>query len=222
MSNSWPMNKKYFSQEGKDTLYLQLQPYKIESQDSANAGVSGINKSIIGNPLLFLMPSSYTTTINHEWENVDSIGTRLVQKGASMMKSGKEIKNTGSSILSGSGLGGVVTQKYDAPITFKDSNRRTLNITVQLADQGDAENDVFYPVRLLEKWSCAEKGGRVDFQMPYIFEVKTLKSDLIYMKNAALVSVQPTYFGPYRNGYPSKCELTLDFRDVQPLYRSSF
>jgi hypothetical protein len=120
----------------------------------------------------------------------------------------------------------VVTKKLDTPVTFKDSNRRTLDITVELADQGNTCNDVFKPVRMLEKYSCAKKGSGVDFELPYIFTVRTKTSEgynsLIYMNNAALISVQPTWYGPYRNGYPSKCELLLSFRDMEPLYRNSF
>ena len=219
MSASWPINKKYFSQEGPDTLYIRFTPYMIDQQSTTNASAAGIQKSTVGTPLEFLMPSSFTYTINHEWENVDQLGTRFVQKFHKIEKSAEDITGV---ITGGSVSGNVITKKLDTPITFKDSNRRTLNITVQLADQGDTMGDVFYPVRLLERWSCSEKGAGNKFELPYIFTVETIGSSLVYMENAALMSVQPTYFGPYRGKYPSKCELTLDFRDIEPLYRKSF
>jgi len=227
MRERWPTNNKYFSQNGPDTLYVRLQAYKISTISTINAGSPGIKSDPIGEEMIFLMPSTYSTTITHEWENVDQIGTRAVQKYQKTIKSAKDIKGS----ISTTNIGGdVITSKIDTPITFKDSNRRTLNLTINLSDQGDTKNDVFYPVRKLEKYSCASKGGvnnKFDFELPYIFEVETFSdsnvtSDLIYMKHAALLSVQPTYYGPYRKGYPSKCELTLSFRDMEPLYRNSF
>jgi hypothetical protein len=43
---------------------------------------------------------------------------------------------------------------------------------------------------------------------------------IISLRAAALQSVQPTYQLPYIDGYPSKCDLTLNFIDVNPLNRT--
>jgi len=212
----WPSNTASFGQPGPDTLYLELTAYKIKQQNSSVASAKGINKSKIGGPYELLMPKTFSTTISHTWENVDQLGTRFMQKYNKIQTLVEDAKNVNN----------VVTRKLDTPVTFKDSNRRTLDITVELADQGSTYYDVFTPVRQLEKWSCAKKGDGTLFELPYIFTVKTKTADgrnpLISINNAALISVQPTYYGPYRNGYPSKCELTLSFKDMEPLYRTSF
>jgi len=218
----WPTNNGYFTANGLDTLYVDIQPYKITQQSTSTASAAGISKSKEGECITLLMPSTYSTTITHEWDNVDQLGTRFVQKYHKIEMLSKDLINTGSSVMGGSGTGGVITAKLDTPITFKDSNRRTLDLTFELADQGDTKKDVFDPVRKLEKYSCASKSSSTMFELPYIFKVNTINSELIRLENAALISVQPTYYGPYRMGYPSKCELILSFRDMEPLYRSSF
>jgi hypothetical protein len=41
------------------------------------------------------------------------------------------------------------------------------------------------------------------------------------MPRCVITAIQPTYRGPYRDGYPSICELTLSFKDLDPLYHES-
>jgi len=211
MSLQWPTAGIF--QFSEDTLWLELQAYKIIEQSSTNASSKGIKREIVGGPMLFLMPSTFSTTMNHTYDNTDSIAQPIAEGIASFKKKGKELGELG---------GSIVTNKYDTPLTFKDTERRVLNITVGLQDQGDTKNDVFLPVRLLESYSCPEKmAGVFDFEMPYIFTVKTVDSALVFFDNAVLTSVQPTWYGPYRGGYPSKCELTLEFKDLEPLYRGT-
>ena len=39
----------------------------------------------------------------------------------------------------------------------------------------------------------------------------------------ALTAVQPTYMAPYdENGIPMRCELTLTFKELPPVYSDSF
>jgi len=209
MSAQWP-SAGIFKFE-KDTLWLELQAYRVEEQNSVDASSKGIKKSIMGGPLLFLMPSTFSTTMNHTYDNADSIAQPFVQGATNAQNLGEQLSKGGTV---------VATNKYDTPLTFKDTERRILNITVGLQDQGYTKTDVFMPVRLLESYSCPDKNpGFSDFSMPFLFTVRTIDSDLIYFENAALTSVQPTWYGPYRGGYPSKCELTLEFKDLEPLYR---
>jgi hypothetical protein len=210
----WPRSGFPFLNNTKDTLLLELQAYMITEQSSINASSKGIIKTVIGEPIIFLMPLTFSTTINHEYDNASSIATPIAEGFTHAAGTGRELASGGTS---------VVTNKYDTPMTFKDAERRILNVTVGLQDQGNTKSDVFEPVRLLEVYSCPDKTpGIGDFDMPYIFRVRTVDSDLIYIENAALTSVQPTWYGPYRDGYPSKCELTLEFKDMEPLYRRVF
>jgi len=211
MSSQWPRSGFPF-QFTEDSLWLEVQAYEILEQDSVDASSKGIKKMIIDDPMLFLMPSTFSTTINHTYDNANSIAQPFAQKMAEFKKLGKDLSGGGKNI---------VTNKYDTPLTFMDTDRRILNVTVGLQDQGDTKSDVFLPVRALESYSCPEKTpGSFNLEMPYIFTVKTIDSDLIYFENAVLSSVQPTWYGPYRGGYPTKCELTLEFKDLEPLYRN--
>lgn len=216
-----------FNFESPDVLLVKFTPYIVLNQSASNTTAQGIKKDRIGDEMIFLVPSSYQEDVVHQWENYESLGTAAVAKGATIVRQGSDLGTaTVDEILrSGggtAGVGSVVTKKFDTPMAFKDSNRRTLNLTFALADQGDTYKDVFEPVRKLQLYSCAEKAnGFIDFDMPYIFTIES-NSDMIYIENAALQSVQPTWFGPYRGGYPTKCELTVNIQDIQPLYRSSF
>jgi hypothetical protein len=61
-------------------------------------------------------------------------------------------------------------------------------------------------------------------ELPYVFQVRTKTGvdgykDIVNMRCAAISSIQPTYFHPYVNGYPCKCELTITFIDIEPISR---
>ena len=216
--------KNYFGNnaDGDGILKIKLTARPLKSQSNMNAGISGIRKGNVVGSFIFLLPSTFSETISHQWENYDSVGTRAGNKLNATEIAAKQAAEVAKGIKKGN-TGNVITQKYDTPITYTNSNRRSLDLTFQLADNGDTKNDIFMPVRTLERFSCAEKkNGSNVFKPPYVFEVKTTKnSKLVYMSDAALQSVQPTYYGPYRKGYPSKCELTLNFIDITPLYRRS-
>lgn len=220
--NRWPRENLPFDFSGEDSLKIQLTPFEVANQSSSEARSHGIKLGKPYKPLIFLMPQSFSTTINHDWSGADQLGTRGMQKVSKVVKSYKDAINTTANIMKEGNLGRIITQKYDVPVTYKDSNRRALTLLFVLANQGNAKTDVFKPVRLLEEYSCATKTGNLDFRMPCLFKVETIGSPLIYIEVAAIQSVQPTYFGPYQNGNPSKCELTVDFKEVTPLYRSSF
>ena len=242
------MDKDYTNFNGyfdtESLLKIKFTPSKIITQNSSNAMDSGIKATPISDgSMIFLVPNTFQEDIIHTWGNYDSLGTRAVKKEGQLIKVTSDTTNqikalTNSAItgaktawttgsltkaLSTGHTGNVVTKKVDTPTTFQDSQRRSLSLTLILSDIGNTEKNVFEPVRLLQKYSCAEKDiTRFGFNMPYIFTVETIDSPLIYIEYSALTSVQPTYYGPYRDGFPSKCELTLKFDDLQPLYRRSF
>lgn len=218
----YPQNTT-FNFDSNDILLIQFTPYRIIEQDSGNAAHMGFQKEPVEEPMILLAPLSFQDDVIHTWSNYDSLGTRIVEKGNVLEGLTKQVLGTAKGISMGQGFGKVVTQKLDVPMTFNDSNRRQISLIFTFADQGNTKTDVFEPVRKLQIYSCADKtDGFYDFDMPYIFTVETLNSDLLYIEHAALQSVQPTWFGPYRNGYPSKCELTVQIQDLDPLYRKTF
>ena len=208
----------------QDTLRIVIQPLTIQTQNSIIASEQSIVVSADKEePLSFIAPSTFQEDIVHDWSPYDSIGTKIAQKGTDTIKSADAFTHTKDTLLSNKGIGGsVVTKKLDTPLAYNDSNRRQFTFTFILMDQGNTKLDVWQPVRDLQKWSCAEKKNLVDYDLPKIFTVKSDPTGLLYIKYAALTSVQPTWYGPYREGFPSKCELSLSFRDLLPLYRSTF
>lgn len=225
MRKTYPANIPFGLKE--DALWILVKPLKVTYQNSANSrsgNISAIEISDEINELVFLAPMTFSEDTVHTWENYDSMGTRILGKGKSISKSINEVTGGIEGAVNGRIGSNVVTKKLDTPIAFSDSNRRFYTFVFQLIDEGNPEENVFEPVRLLQKWSSAEMGNNlIDFQMPYVFTLKSLnQSKMIYVKYAALESVQPTYLGPYRKGYPTKCELSVTFKDIEPLYRRSW
>lgn len=191
----------------------------------------------------FTMPNELSENINHSWEPYDSIASRLADKVGELTKNVGEIKGLGNagksalkSISSGdykdivsSSLNSVKqseipSYRIDSSLMYKDSDRRKYSFTFRIIDlEGDPYNNVFLPVRELEKCSCAEISGElIDINFPYIFKVFTPESDLLKINNAAITSVSPVWSGPYVNNYHIQCELTVSIIDLEPLYRSNF
>jgi hypothetical protein len=112
--------------------------------------------------------------------------------------------------------------KVDTPLYYENSNRRSFTFEVILVAEKDPRFDVVEPVKDLMKWSSpALKGGGVNIDFPYMFEVYTRPKEFIRFSTLALTAVQPTYNAPYIGGYPSSCNLQLTFLDLSPLYRSA-
>lgn len=114
--------------------------------------------------------------------------------------------------------------KLDTPLVYQDSTRRTYTFTFYLIDEGNTFKDVVFPVKQLEWLSSPgyskETGEFIGFSPPHIFEVTTYPgTKFINIKNAALTSVQPIYRQPFRDGYPTMCELNLTFTEIEPLYK---
>jgi hypothetical protein len=118
--------------------------------------------------------------------------------------------------------------KPDTPLIYRGSSRRELPITFELADQGDPVKDVWDPVQRLREYSSPEHSGdQFNIEFPYVFFLQTVTGNglpipLLTMRRAVLRSVQPSFEGPYRGGYPSRCELTVTFVDMEHVYKDTF
>lgn len=220
---------------GKDTLWLQLavKELKAQTMDVRNKGGLDVGSTLA--TMQLLLPMDFQQTVNHIWEDTDTLATKLGEKYRTLKTGGQQIldaftNNSGyGNIISGAASGVAdVNVRPDSPTIFRSSQKREISLSFHLADQGDTEKDVFEPVNLLMYYSssgAADEYFKIDY--PYIFELQTVTGDsepiqLINFKHAALTSVQPTYKGPYRNGYPTHCELTLQFKDLEPLFKKTF
>ena len=197
----------------------------------------------------FLAPNEIQEMLNHEWQAFESIVTRLLQKGVDLtrlfsdvntiisltvesfkklmakdiseLRAG-DIKTSLQNIVAGMAGSNVPRAKLDTPLVYQDSNRRVYTFQFNLVDEGNAYKDVVWPVHQLAKYAAPQysDGDQIKFDPPFVFEVTTTPgTKFIKMKNAALTSIQPIYRQPYRDGYPTSCELNLTFTEIEPHYR---
>lgn len=115
--------------------------------------------------------------------------------------------------------------KVDSPLAYVGSLRREYSFTFQLMEFRNIHSDVIAMIEDFRRFSCASIGeGRVTDQMewPAIFEVYSSPSPFVWIPETALTDVQTTYKAPYKMGHPQWADLTLTFKDLRPLYRSSW
>lgn len=236
-----------------DALWVTMKAKKIESMPALNRGAAldTLTKDT-DITFKFLAPNDIQEAIGHEWNEYDSIATRLAQKIASLQRQGPEFLQTIESSsravkgvvnalktgkkpaedmakVAGNFIGNmygmsVQPTKVDAALVYTNSPRRQYTFEFTLIDEGNPRIDIVDPINRLLQLSAPELKGdsQTLFENPYIFEVKTEPNAIININYAALIAVQPTYKGPWRNGFPSLCELQLQFIDLDPTYRSNF
>ena len=197
----------------------------------------------------FLAPNEIQEILNHEWQAFESIVTRLLQKGVDLTRLFSDVKTTVDptveafkklvstelkdvsvaaitrqlqNIVAGMAASNIPRAKLDTPLVYQDSNRRVYTFQFTLVDEGNAYKDVVWPVHQLAKYAAPQysDGDQIKFDPPFVFEVTTTPgTKFIKMKHAALTSIQPIYRQPYRDGYPTSCELNLTFTEIEPHYR---
>jgi len=236
-----------------DALWIVMKAKKLESMPSLNRGQA--LKSLtedIDITFKFLASNEIQEAIGHEWNEYDSLATRLAQKIAGFQRqkaelsqayraSSNAVKGIWNALEKGdrpaedlvrvarnyvSNLYGmkVAPVKVDAALVYTNSPRRQYTFDFTLIDEGNPRIDIVDPINRLIRLSSPdyELGDRTKFDLPYVFSVHTEPNKLININYAALVAVQPTYKGPFRSGYPSVCELQLQFIDLDPTYRRNF
>lgn len=222
----------------------------LEKQSAYARGSNSITTGDTRDSWIFAFPVEFNEQIAHTWETYQSIGSRLAEKVGEVQAAIADLQGvaggatntfksmdgnkpvSSDSIISTANQAALAMSTSDVPafrvdtsLVYRDSSRREYSIAFQVMDdEGDPYNTVFKPVRELEKYSCPEMKGDslVGINFPYIFEVTSMGSDIINIKNAAIISVNPTWMYPFINDYPTRCELTISFKDIEPLYRSSF
>jgi len=132
--------------------------------------------------------------------------------------------------------GNIPFTRVDAPLTYKSSNRRQFEFMLNLVAIKDRYKEVVEPVRFLQYLSSpqatevektSEKGkmttmGNTAIKPPWLFRVSSVPGDTLFIKLAALTSVQPTFKGPWTDGSPTYCELRLSFLEYMPLFDKTF
>ena len=234
----------------KEVTWIELIAKEFTSQSSYARGSNTIRTGETLAVFKLLAPNQIAENVAHEWGEYESIPSRIANKVGDIKKAVSEAKGVvnalttgyetvkgqaGSENIAASNLIGKIAgsaqvdvpkYKIDSALTYQNSGRREYSLTFNFAYvYGDksAEDAVFKPIRKLEELSCAELDeGLINIKFPAVFRINTIPGDLIKINYAVLTAVQPTWTGPYKNGYPISCELQLTFTDVEPLYRRSF
>ena len=230
-------------------IWIVMTPFEITSQTSYSRGKEAIKTKQEDDTFEFLAPIQIDEVVDHDWSEYESIATRLAQKakdvgkitagvkGLIKMAEGAiggvaqkgEITGRAAEVLRG-GIEGlqktpIYRGKIDSPLVYANSTRKNYIFSFTFADQGGPKGCkmIYEPIEKLKRYSCAKMKGTLDkFLPPHIFSVKTKPVNFIEIENAALTKVQPTYHGPFRDGYPTRIELQLEFQDIAPLYENSW
>lgn len=219
MANWYPSHSRYKSNSG-NYLWIYIHPRKLSYEsilkNYQNRNIVNAKEDTNLEKFYFLAPQELQDNITHEWEPLENIMSKISSKVAAARESlamGKE------------------RHKVDTPLVYNDSNRREVTFVVNLGMYNDPYKDVMKPIELLREYSSPSLYGttiwETKIKMPNVFKVVTTLGNgtvvpLINMRHAALTAVQPSYKGPYIYGYPSQCELTLTFKDMEPLSKRTF
>jgi hypothetical protein len=111
--------------------------------------------------------------------------------------------------------------KIDAPLYYADSNRREITLDFVIFEEGNPQKDIIDPVQDIMKKSSPAMLSNLTIDFPYMWEVYTKPQSWFNYKTCVLIAVNPSWNAPYVYGFPSSCDLSLTFRDLGPLYRSS-
>lgn len=205
----------------RDTLWLQLIPREM-AMTNINARLNqASDKTTTLSPMWFLMPSQIMTNIKHNWDD-------LATPAGALKDISSKISNQ-LMVAEGTGNRGAITtgHKADNPYLYVGTDRRNISLSLEFTVFRDTYNDVFQPIQKLIEYSCPQiTDSSTEFVFPYIFSLQTFTGDrkavdIISIKHVAITSVQPTYMGPWIDGYPSKATVEIDFDDLNPLYRST-
>jgi hypothetical protein len=221
-----------------DALWIVIRPKKIKTLAALNRGGEDLGDYHI-DTFKFLAPNEIMENIGHEWSEYESVASRVAQKVADISKTIREVKGMGKAYtqterkadVMGTAMAAVAEvmrtqsvyqRKIDAALTYTDSPRRQYTFPFTLVDEGNPNIDIIDPINRLKRLSCSERRGLVNYSLPYIFEVYSEPNQFLHVKNAVITAIQPTFKGPYRNGFPSTADLELTFMDLDPLYRTTF
>jgi len=197
----------------------------------------------------FLLPTSVQENLVHEWQPWETMLSRLGGKAVDVTQMISDLGTLRKALTSsyrknsvGAGLNVLSSQsrvnaKVDTPLVYEDTQRMEYTMTFNMVVKEDGGNglmDIVVPVRDLQQHSSPSLNdivlGASRISFPHIFEVKTESTEdeyyvrpLIDIKAAAITSIQPTYMQPYdKSGYPMRCELTVTFRNMEPIYSDTF
>lgn len=215
--------------DSKDTLWLYVTPKELSYSNVVNArGKTAVTTVPTNKPTYrFLMPTSFSTSQNHEWDKFETVGSKVNELAT-------EISHASHNIT---GLN-AYSSKADAPLFYKDSARREWTFEFQFIVHSNAYHDVWLPIQEFLQMSAPKNAGggvtvagatigSVGIKIPFVFALQTRAGNgkivpVLDVPEAVITSIQPKYEQPYIDGYPAKAELTLTFKDMNVLFNDSY
>jgi len=207
-----------------DTLRIKITAREIKKQNLEPKDHNHIEVGADLGRWDMIAPTDIQEAINHSWEEYHSFQGRAAQLRADTMASAAKALQGADGLTQRSGNTDPAKLKVDSPLVYAGSTRLQYSFTFLLMQYHNIKADVMDPIHEFRKLSCASINGQsIDtIQFPAVFEITTDPSTMVYIQYAALTDVQVNYNAPYKGGLPSRAELTLTFKDIRPLYKSSF
>jgi len=230
----------YFPHSGfTGGLWIEFQPQELKRINSrGRGGYYEIDK--LGPVYRFLAPNDgLQEAHNHEWSTYETIFSKLLALESKLVVGAEQAKQIGSSLMgsinrafaSGEWPSGqeisaalqtavavdIPNRKIDAPLAYTNSPRRQFMVTFPLLSEG-LKTNLVQIVKDISAYAAAKNINDSYIGWPHLWSIQTSPRGIIDIDLAACTSVQTTWQHPYRNGVPQRCELTLSFLDVSPLF----
>jgi|GEM_PF-3820322 len=230
----------YFPHAGHTgSIWIELQPLELKSINSAGRG-GNYDVSKFGPLYKFLAPDDgILEASNHEWNTYETIFSKLLAMEAKLgtaWTQGQQIAGSlwgsvvrafeagdfpsGEQMLAALHAAVAVDipkKKVDAPLSYTNSPRRQFMFTFQLLSEG-LKTDLVEIVKNISAYSAPSSVGNIHIKWPHLWSIQTDPKGVLDVDLAACTSVQSTWKHPYKNGIPQRCELTLNFTDISPLF----
>lgn len=227
----------YFPHSGyTGALWIELVPKKLDQINTGGRGGT-FRTSELGPTYRFLAPvDGVQETHNHDWSTNDSFYSNLLKIDMHLrtgIKYGKQItKQVGGlakrslekgrlpSINEAIGATAVDKKphKIDTPLVYENSARRQFLFTFPLLSEG-LKTPLVEIVKDIQGFAAAKsKGATYGIEWPHVWSLQSEPRGVLNVSLAACTSVQVNWLDPYNGGIPQRCELTLGFTDVSPLF----
>lgn len=172
-----------------------------------------------------IAPTDIQENITHTYEEYHSIQGRVAAMRQEFMRSIGKMMDAGESGGDRETGDTAAGQSIvDSPLVYAGSERREYSFTFLLMQYNHIDKDVYEPIRAFRKYSSAsiDNASADTIRFPHVFTVVSKPLPFITIPYSVLTNVQVVYNAPYKRGYPQRAELTLTFKDIRPLYQSSW
>jgi len=210
----------------------------------ADNETGGLEVGVPVNAYKLLAPQQIMETINNTWEPWETISSRMAGKGKEVIEIGRDIVTVGKALKSqikGIGVGELFKNlgkrekgkfKVDTPLVYENTERREFTFQFNLVSNTGGYF-MMRIVRELQQLSTprrTKKYAGLGIEYPHVFKLECIPepedgyfSVLSKCNYMAITSIQPTYMAPYdEKGQPMRIELTITFKELDPLYSDSF